>query len=140
MGQYWTYILGMDQQCSTYWVPKKSANQGVIRPRVRFGVSISWGCDFSGPGSGIPTYGLRLRCEKPCVFALGETAKHTHNANHGAGIYTYSGVIDVVNVGKYSSTMEHMGYVEHQGFLRKMICCIRGGFSTWSQPLCYELG
>jgi hypothetical protein len=30
---------------------------------------------------------------------------------HGAGIFTYIWVILVVNVGKYSNTMEHLGVI-----------------------------
>jgi hypothetical protein len=32
---------------------------------------------------------------------------------HGAGIFTYIWVIYGVNVGKYSSTMEHMGMIRY---------------------------
>ena len=52
-----------------------------------------------------------LRCCHNWILLILELCIHTHML-HCAGIFTYIWVIFRVNVGKYSSTMEHMGYVE----------------------------
>jgi len=48
-----------------------------------------------------PTEWKNKKCSKPPIS--------NPYATHGAGIFSYMWVIYGVNVGKYTSTMEHMG-------------------------------
>ena len=51
---------------------------------------------------------MEILVDQKCIKKARQVQFYSHML-HGAGIFTYIWVIFRANVGKYSSTMEHMG-------------------------------